>query len=404
MADPSVTRAPVSRPATNAPSVIGSLVASLGIVELQKLLAEAFEQVLMGRELYLDARHHQHYVTRLARNPQCLFDHETWALIEAGQASGLELGEVLGLGGAPRSETELGVEGDVFAGEPACLDCGRRRQLWKLRRRLAPADLVCGACGGPLAPSGFEVVEWLSAKRLRTELLHRPLATFGLRPGDVFSLRAAGVETHYRLAPESPAPSSSGATVVVAGCGNIGSHLVSHIARTPAVGRVVLVDPDVYEARNLTSQDIRAADVGRPKVEVQAERLREIRPELDVVAVAEPLENLPLSCFLDAFLMGALDSRLARQQLNQVAWRAGSPWIDMAVDGPALLCRVSVYVPDRAGCQTPCLECGWDPDDYRLLYQSLPCDEIPVTQEPAPARWRESDGEAGASGETGEES
>jgi hypothetical protein len=395
MADPSLVRAPISRPATNAPSVIGSLVASLGIVELHKLLAETFEQALVGRELYLDARHHQHTLTRLAPNPHCRFDHETWALTEAGRAAGLELGEALGLGGAPPSETELGVEGDVFAGEPACLDCGRRRLLWKLRRRLASADLVCGDCGGPLAPSGFEVMEWLSAKRLRTDLLRRSLAAFGLRPGDVFSLRAAGVETHYQLDPESPAPSSSGATVVVAGCGNIGSHLVSHIARTPTVGRVILVDPDVYEARNLTSQDIRAADVGRPKVEVQAERLREIRPELDVVAAAEPLENLPLACFLDAFLMGALDSRGARQQLNQVAWRAGSPWIDMAVDGPALLCRVSVYVPASTGCQSPCLECGWDADDYRLLYQSLPCDEIPTTQEPASAHRRGRSRESG---------
>jgi molybdopterin/thiamine biosynthesis adenylyltransferase len=97
---------------------------------------------------------------------------------------------------------------------------------------------------------------------------------------------------------------------VVAGCGNIGSHLVPHLARAPGVERVVLVDPDVYESKNLASQDIRAADSRRRKVEVQAQRLRQIRPELEVIAVADRLETLPLGHFRHAVLLGALDSRL----------------------------------------------------------------------------------------------
>ena len=64
--------------------------------------------------------------------------------------------------------------------------------------------------------------------------------------------------------------------------------------------------------------------------------------------------------------------RDARQQINQAAWRIGSPWIDMAVDGPSLLCRVSTYLP---GTGSVCLECSWDASDYRLLGQVLPCDE-----------------------------
>jgi hypothetical protein len=39
--------------ATNAPSAIGSLVASFGILELQKLQSGELEQALVGRELYL---------------------------------------------------------------------------------------------------------------------------------------------------------------------------------------------------------------------------------------------------------------------------------------------------------------------------------------------------------------
>lgn len=393
-----VTERRAHRPAaTNAPSAIGSLAASFAVLEARKLLAGTFEDALIGRELYLDARHHQYYLTRLPRNPHCRFDHETRT---PSEVEALTLGEALRLGAAApfagdlgaRSDasagelrvedntfaSELGVEGDAFAGEITCFRCGGRRRLWKLQQRLAPKERTCLSCGEALLFSGFELLERLSAGRLAPELLDRPLLDFGLRPGDVFSIRTAGGEAHYQLALDSPARLESGASVVLAGCGNIGSHLVPHLARIPGVGRVVLVDPDVYERKNLAGQDIRAADVGRKKVEVQAERLHQIRPDLAVVAVADGLETLPLASFRDAIVFGALDSRLARLRLNQAAWRAGSPWIDTAVDGPGLLCRVSVFRPGR---DSSCLECGWDAADYRLLHQVLPCDEIAATED-----------------------
>jgi hypothetical protein len=372
--------------ATNAPSAIGSLAASFAVLEGQKLLEGAYEDALIGRELYLDARYHQYYLTRLTRNRHCRFDHETWAPSEVGA---LTLGEALGLGGAAplagdlgaqgeACASDLGFAGDAFVSEITCFRCGRQRQLWKLRQRLAPMERTCLACGEALVFSGFDLVERLSAERLAPEILRRPLFDFGLRPGDVFSIRTGGGEAHYQLALGSPAPPGSGVTAVLAGCGNIGSHLVPHLARMPGVGRVVLADPDVYERENLAGQDIRGGDLGRKKVDVQAERLHQIRPELEVVAVADGLETLPLAYFRDTIVFGALDSRLARLWLNQAAWRAGSPWIDTAVDGPGLLCRVSVYRPGR---DSPCLECGWDAADYRSLHQVLPCDEIAVTED-----------------------
>ena len=56
-------------------------------------------------------------------------------------------------------------------------------------------------------------------------------------------------------------------TVVVVGLGNIGSHVVPHVARLPAVGRLVLCDPDTYDASNVASQAICAGDVGLTKAE-----------------------------------------------------------------------------------------------------------------------------------------
>ena len=42
--------------------------------------------------------------------------------------------------------------------------------------------------------------------------------------------------------------------VIVVGCGgNIGSHLLTHLARMAIVDRIVLIDKDTYEERNLLS-------------------------------------------------------------------------------------------------------------------------------------------------------
>ena len=116
-----------------------------------------------------------------------------------------------------------------------------------------------------------------------------------------------------------------GKSIVVAGAGgNIGSHFTRHLARMPEVGRVVLVDRDVYEQRNLANQDILPRDVGKPKVAVQARRLAEIRPDLEVHAIHAPLESLPLGAWRVDLIAACLDSRAARQAVNERAWRLGS--------------------------------------------------------------------------------
>lgn len=71
-----------------------------------------------------------------------------------------------------------------------------------------------------------------------------------------------------------------GKSIVVAGAGgNIGSHFTPHLARMAEVGRVTLVDRDVYEPRNGRNQDIVVPrDVGKSKAVLQAQRLKEIRP------------------------------------------------------------------------------------------------------------------------------
>lgn len=74
------------------------------------------------------------------------------------------------------------------------------------------------------------------------------------------------------------------ARVAVIGVGGVGSWTVEALART-GIGRLVLVDLDEVCINN-TNRQLPALDgnVGRPKVEVLAERVRLIHPTCDVVA------------------------------------------------------------------------------------------------------------------------
>lgn len=158
--------------------------------------------------------------------------------------------------------------------------------------------------------------------------------------------------------------------VVVGAGGNIGSHIVPHLGRMPQVGRAILIDKDVYEARNLQTQDITPRDVGRLKVAVQARKLSRISPSLRINTFSDAVERIPLGMLRSDVILSCLDSRAARQHVNQYAWRLGVPLIDAGVEAAGLLARVNVYVP---GADNPCLECAWDQRDYDALEQIYPC-------------------------------
>ena len=157
---------------------------------------------------------------------------------------------------------------------------------------------------------------------------------------------------------------------VVGAGGNIGSHLVPHLARMPEVGELILIDRDRYESRNLSSQAIGSRDVGRPKAEVAAARSRAIRPAVRAIPVVRDVEALPMGRLRADLILACLDTRRARQRVNELAWRLGVPWIDAGVLADGLLARVDVFVP---GPRSPCLECGWSDRDYEALEQSYPC-------------------------------
>jgi adenylyltransferase/sulfurtransferase len=174
------------------------------------------------------------------------------------------------------------------------------------------------------------------------------------------------------------------ATALLAGAGNIGSHLAPLLARAE-VGVLRIVDRDRVEEKNLSRQDYGPRDVGRGKAVALAERLAGQFPHLRVEPFAADLEDVPLGAFRADVLFGALDSRRARQILiSERGWPLGVPVIDGGV-GEGLVGRVQVIRPGDANA---CLECGWGEADYRHIAAEYPCrpgDPVTTPSTMAPA-------------------
>jgi molybdopterin/thiamine biosynthesis adenylyltransferase len=144
-------------------------------------------------------------------------------------------------------------------------------------------------------------------------------------------------------------------TAVVVGCGALGSHIASHLARM-GVGRLVLADRDFVEWHNLPRQALYAeadAAEGAPKAVAAARRLRQINTQVEieerVVDVnADTVEELIAGA--DVVFDGA-DNFEVRYLINEACVKHGIPWTYGGVLGTYGL--MAAIVPG----ETPCLRC-----------------------------------------------
>ena len=160
-------------------------------------------------------------------------------------------------------------------------------------------------------------------------------------------------------------------TVILIGCGNIGSQLAPLLCRLGGIDYMVVIDPGSYDESNLPTQNILPGHVGKPKAEALAAVLRSTNPGLQVLSQAMPVQEVPVGCLQGTLIVCCVDNRRARQYINQIASRIGVPWLDTAVDGDQQLARIALYVPDKTA---PCLECAWSRDgEYAHLDARYSC-------------------------------
>lgn len=102
------------------------------------------------------------------------------------------------------------------------------------------------------------------------------------------------------------------ANVLVVGVGGVGAYAAEMIARA-GVGRMTIADADVVSESNINRQLIALhSTVGRPKVELMAERLRDINPEIELVAVEKYIKDEETYTLLDSdrfdYVVDAIDT------------------------------------------------------------------------------------------------
>lgn len=120
------------------------------------------------------------------------------------------------------------------------------------------------------------------------------------------------------------------ARVAVFGVGGVGGYVVEALARS-GVGALDLVDKDVVDETNINRQLLAlSSTVGRAKVDVAAERVRDINPDCSVTAyrtffLPETKEQFDFTQF--DYVVDAIDTVTGKLLLIQCAKEAGVPVI-----------------------------------------------------------------------------
>ncbi|MBK1668036.1 adenylyltransferase [Rhodovibrio sodomensis] len=158
-----------------------------------------------------------------------------------------------------------------------------------------------------------------------------------------------------------------GSSVLVVGAGGLGSPLLSYLAAA-GVGRLGVVDDDRVDLSNLQRQVIHGTgDVGRPKVDSAAARLRALNPEIAVETHDRRVTRdglLELIGQYDLVADGS-DNFATRYLLNDASYLAGRTLLSAAImrfDGQ--LATFKAHLPDARG-GGPCYRCvfGAQPAD-----------------------------------------
>src|SRR2546430_2725859 len=121
------------------------------------------------------------------------------------------------------------------------------------------------------------------------------------------------------------------ATVMVVGCGALGTVLANNLCRA-GVGHLVIADRDYIELNNLQRQILfDEEDVARhlPKAVAAAERLRRINSEVQVEALVEDINAESIATLVREtdLLLDATDNFETRYLINDACIKYQRPWI-----------------------------------------------------------------------------
>ncbi len=139
------------------------------------------------------------------------------------------------------------------------------------------------------------------------------------------------------------------ATVVIIGLGGLGGGVCEMLARV-GIGKLILVDGDVFEASNLNRQILSEERLmGVPKAEAARDRVRAVNSDVEVIHRIEFLDENTLYETIKGsdVVMDCLDSIDTRFKLQDAAKKAGVPLVSGAIAG--VTGQVTTIFPEDKG-------------------------------------------------------
>ena len=142
-------------------------------------------------------------------------------------------------------------------------------------------------------------------------------------------------------------------SVLVVGVGGLGSPVALYLTAM-GVGKLILVDDGVLELSNMNRQILYTTkDLGKPKVYVAAERLRQLNPNVEVEPIKARLDEKLASELVQRVdvVVDALDNWESRLILNRACVEHRKPLVHAGVEG--WYGQLMTVIPGK----TPCLNC-----------------------------------------------
>lgn len=135
-----------------------------------------------------------------------------------------------------------------------------------------------------------------------------------------------------------------GIHVSIIGCGSFGSAIADMLVRA-GVGKLTLIDPELFSIENVGRHVLTQKDVGRPKAQALAARLLEINPELNVESRCEPFRDA------QGLLISCVDSRRCESMVNGVSLARNLPAVYMGAYGAVRAGEVQICIPGKTACR-----------------------------------------------------
>ena len=116
-------------------------------------------------------------------------------------------------------------------------------------------------------------------------------------------------------------------TVMVVGCGAVGSFAIESLARS-GVGHIIVIDFDKVEESNINRQ-LFATDstIGKPKVEIAMSRIHDINPDIKVDAINTFFDDKTDFGKKPDFVIDAIDSVQSKIALYKWCFKNNIPFV-----------------------------------------------------------------------------